>query len=396
MRVLLYAPNYLPATRYGGPIRSSHGLAAALVKQGHHVSVFTTNVDGIGSLDVPLGCAVDIDGVKVHYFPVDPPRRLYHSRAMERAVFDTIQKFDIVYTNGMFLWPGPMVAAAARRYNVPYVVAPRGMLAPELISARSTWTKRAWIEFYERRHLAGAAFIHVTSALEASDVRRAGLALAPLAIVPNGVDVTEAVIDPEAAECYWGAVPAGRRIAFLARLDWKKGADLAIDAIATIPAAHLWIAGHDQIGLRATLEARARAARCQGRVRFIGAVEGADKWAFLAGADIHVVPSINENFGITVAEAMAVGTAVVCTEGVGASEIVRRVDPSCVVARTHEKVAGALSNLLADPQRRHRFAKAAASLIRDEFSWSGIAAQMAEIFERTKCKGRERPTATQL
>jgi glycosyltransferase involved in cell wall biosynthesis len=389
MRVLLYAPNYLPATRYGGPIRSSHGLASALVDQGHDVSVVTSNVDGVGTLDVPLGRAVNIDGVKVHYFPIGAPRPLYRSQAMLRAVRDMIAKFDVVHTNGMFLWPGPMIAAAARRASVPYVVAPRGMLAPELISAKSTWIKWAWITLYERRHLAGAAVIHVTSDLEANDIRRAGLDLAPLAVIPNGIDVKSARISPKAGDVYWRGVPAGHRVAFLARLDWKKGADLAIDAVATIKDANLWIGGYDQIGLRKGLEAKAMAAGCGDRVRFLGPVEGADKWAFLAGADILVVPSVNENFGITVAEAMAVGTSVVCTEGVGAGEIVRRVDPGCVVPRTLDAVARSLADLLDQPQRRVRFAEAAVSLIQGEYSWSAIATQMEEIMARA-CKEKRK------
>ena len=63
MRLLHVVPSYYPATRYGGPIRSVHGLCTALVKQGHEVHVFTTNVDG--DSDVPMECPVDLDGVKV-------------------------------------------------------------------------------------------------------------------------------------------------------------------------------------------------------------------------------------------------------------------------------------------------------------------------------------------
>ena len=69
LKLLHVVPTYLPATRYGGPIYSVHGLCKALAVRGHEVHVFTTNVDGPGDSAVPLGRPVDLDGVKVWYFP---------------------------------------------------------------------------------------------------------------------------------------------------------------------------------------------------------------------------------------------------------------------------------------------------------------------------------------
>ena len=75
MKILHVVPTYYPATRYGGPIRSVHGLASALAAQGHDVHVYTTNVDGKGVLPVPLDRPVQLDGVNVWYFAtsVGPP-----------------------------------------------------------------------------------------------------------------------------------------------------------------------------------------------------------------------------------------------------------------------------------------------------------------------------------
>src|ERR1700722_12996984 len=70
LRIVHVVPAYYPAIRYGGPIRSVHALCKSLVERGHEVSVFTTNVDGPGDLDVPIGDPVDVDGVAVHYFRV--------------------------------------------------------------------------------------------------------------------------------------------------------------------------------------------------------------------------------------------------------------------------------------------------------------------------------------
>ena len=128
MRILHVVPTYLPATRYGGPIYSVHGLCRALVRRGHEVHVLTTNVDGAGVSGVPLDRPVDLDGVQVRYFPVPFLRRLYWSPQMATATDARMAESDVLHCHSVFLWPTWMAARAARRARVPYVCAPRGML----------------------------------------------------------------------------------------------------------------------------------------------------------------------------------------------------------------------------------------------------------------------------
>ena len=85
MRILHVTPTYLPATRYGGPIRSVHGLCRALARRGHAVHVFTTRVDGPADSAVPVGAPVGLDGVRVWYFDSPTARRLYWSPGLGRA-----------------------------------------------------------------------------------------------------------------------------------------------------------------------------------------------------------------------------------------------------------------------------------------------------------------------
>lgn len=379
MKVLIYAPNYLPTTRYGGPVRSSHGLAKALVELGHEVEVFTTNADGAGVLDVPLDRPVELDGVTVRYFGLSPLRRIYHAPGMGRTLAGEARRFDVVHVNGVYLWPGPKAAYEAARASVPTVVSPRGMLTPEMVAGKSQLVKRAWIAAFERRVLRGASAIHVTSEEEASGVRRLRLDLAPVAVIPNGVEIPSEPPAAAAIEAMWAGIPAGSRVAMLGRLDWTKGVDLAIDAVAKHPHAQILIAGPDQIGLRAKLEpGLARAGRPTGR--FVGELQGAEKWALLFGADVLLAPSIAESFGLSVAEALAVGTPVVCSHGVGASSIIGRVDAALVVPRTAERFSEALSELLADRRRRCEAGKVASRIMASEYTWRSVAGRMVELY----------------
>lgn len=380
MKIAIYAPNYLPAVRYGGPVQSSHGLARGLVRQGCTVTVFTTDVDGPGRLDVPLGMPVPMDGVCVRYFPLAAPRRLYRSPAMTRALAAALPATDVLHINGAYLLPGPTAARIARTLRVPYVHAPRGMLVPDMIAGKSRWVKKAWIAGIERHALRGAAAIHATADSEADGLRRLGLDLAPVHVIENGVDAPQ-VIDATESAALWHDVPRGSRVAMLGRLDWMKGMDLAIRAVAQVPGSHLRIAGPDHAGLRPSLEAIARETGASDRVGFAGMIDGSRKWAFLAGADVVLVPSLRESFGITVAEALAAGTPVVTTEGVGAGSIVRRIDPACVVPRTPDALAAAIRAILGDDARRARLGAAGAALLRSEYGWDAIAARMIRLYE---------------
>lgn len=378
-RFLIFAPNYLPATRYGGPVRSTHGLAKALVTAGHVVDVLTTNVDGPDTLNVPTDRPVEMDGVRVHYCPVSAPRRIYYSPAIARRAAVLLPLADAVHVNGVFLWPGPHLARAARAAGKPLIISPRGMLAPEMVAGKSRLIKNAWIVSQERANLAAASAIHVTSQSEAEGLRAMGLDLAPVAVIGNGVDMPD--VPPDECEIgeIWGDVQPGRRVAFLGRLDWTKGADMAIEAVRAHPDAVILLAGHDQIGLRTQLAPRLRRAgggRCG---VFLGPLDGRRKWAFLAGADVLLVPSVRESFGMSVAEALALGTPVIATDGVGAASILRRLSAGLVVPRDQAALNCALRALLSDDARRAALGAAARALAASELNWSMIAARMTAL-----------------
>lgn len=376
----MFAPNYLPATRYGGPVQSAHGLARALVRHGHEVEIFTTDVDGPGRMAVPLCTPVLQDGIPVRYFPLAWPRRIYRSPSMQSTASAEMGRFDVVHVNGMFLWPGPVIARSAERHGVPLVISPRGMLMPAMIEGRSTLVKRAWISTLERRNLASARCIHVTSQEEADGLRSSGLDLAPIAIVGNGVDLPEPAPSADEIEGIWAGIPPGSRVAFLARLDWTKGVDMAIHAARSHPTAMLLVAGHDQVGLRATLEPHLTRPDGTIAARFVGPLEGRAKWALLAGADVLLAPSVKESFGTSVAEAMAIGTPVVCTAGVGAGVLVRQVDAGLVVEREQRQLNRVLAEVLGSPERRTTFGGRSRRLMTEGHTWSSVADRMLRVY----------------
>ncbi len=377
MKILHVVPTYVPAWKHGGPIRSVHGLCKALAARGHQVTVFTTDVDTGGA--VPVGQAVALDGVEVWYFPVTAPRRSYRSPQMDAALRQRIAELDVVHLHSVFLWPTSTAARRAESARVPYLVAPRGMLVGDLLRRRGRWRKALWLRFVERRTLARAAGLHVTSDLEAEEARKLGLPLPRIFIVPNGVDPEPPPADGALSTPVRDILANGPFLLYLGRLSWKKGLDRLIPALARVPGVVLVVAGNDEEGIRPKLEALAREAGVAGRVVFLGPVDGVDKATLLQRCTALVLPSYSENFGNSVLEAMAAGRPVAVTPEVGLAGVVREERAGIVADGDPAALGDALRALLTDPDREAMGRRGAAAA-RRLFGWDSVAEQMEGVY----------------
>lgn len=307
------------APRYGGPPQVCLELCRELARQGARVSIFTTNVDGSGVLDVPVDAPVCRDGVEIRYFPVEAPRAWVVSRTLARALHRAIPQHDVVHVHSLYLFPSTVAAHYCRRFGVPYLVRPHGTLDPYLFRRHRA---RKWVyeRLFEWRNLNRAAALHFTTLDEQELVRPLGLR-APGVVVPPGVD-SERYRDATVRGAFRAAWPEtrGRRlILFLGRLNFKKGLDLLARAFGEIarrrPEAHLVLAGPDD-GYGPTVRRWLDAEGVLGRVTFTGMLLGRDKLAALRDADVFALPSYTENFGMAVVEAMACGIPVVISDRV--------------------------------------------------------------------------------
>jgi glycosyltransferase involved in cell wall biosynthesis len=371
-------PTYAPAWKHGGPIRAVHGLCKALVARGHEVTVFTTDVDTGGAVPA-TGEVVMLDGVAVCYFPVRV-RRLYDSPALERALDERIKSFDAVHLHSVFLRPTAVAARAAERAGVPYLVAPRGMLVPDLLRRRGRLRKALWIRLVERRTLAAAAGLHATSDLEAEEAARLGLPLPRVFVVPNGIEPEPFQPGEPVAPDVRRLLDGGPFLLFLGRLSWKKGLDRLIPALAHASGANLAVAGNDEERYRPKLERLAAEAGVADRVVFLGAVDGNGKAALLHATAALVLSSYSENFGNSVLEAMAAGRPVVVTPEVGLADVVREAGAGIVVDGNPAALGAALQRLLADPAAADAMGRRGAEAAAQRFGWAAVAAEMEAAY----------------
>ncbi len=374
MKILHVVPTYVPAYRYGGPIFAVHGLCRALAERHHEVHVYTTNVDGPGETTVPIGQPVALNGVRVTYFHSPALRRLYWSPAMGKALERNTGAFDVVHLHSVFVWPTYRASVEARRHQVPYLLAPRGMLVEDLFRRKSLLAKRVWLRSVGLRMLREAAAVHLTSTRETQDLQELVGPVSNTVAVPNGID-----LDPlPSREATGDGEP--EYALFLGRINWKKGLDRLLEALARTNDIELVIAGNDEEGYRATLEGLIARLGLGGRVRFEGYVGGEVKRSLLAGAMVLVLASYSENFGNVVLEAMAAEKPVIVTEAVGLADAVRAADAGIVVDGSIEALAAALRLVAEDEASRKRMGKCGREAVAERFAWPRVAEQMERCY----------------
>jgi len=385
-RILFVLAYYEPAYVYGGPVRTRSSLARALVRAGVDVTVFTTDAHGKGHLNVPIGQPIDVDGVEVYYFHRQWGEHFFYSSALARACWQRIPEFDLVHCSGLWvhlLWP---VCAACRRGNVPWVESPMGQLMPWCL-AHNSWKKWPYFNLVSRPRLNSAAAIHCTDETEKEHVEALGIT-APVFVVPSPIDLDE-FRTPQGR----GDIRARFRLPgdasislFLGRLAAVKGLDLAVEAFTDVarvdPHAYFIVAGPEEDGTGLRAKQRVAELGLQGRVLFLGSVTGRERLAAFADADLFIMPSRSENFGVAAAEAMAAGLPVLVSDQVGIARRAARAGAARVVSLDVPRIASAWAEMLADPQGTQALADRAALFAREEYDADVVARKMLDAYLR--------------
>jgi glycosyltransferase involved in cell wall biosynthesis len=375
------------AARYGGPSVAALGMAKAMQQRGHDVTIMTTNIDGDRRMAVPLGISTLHKEIPTIFYQGWPPQSFKPSPGLAQGLWRAIPTYDVVHIHSIYLFHTAVAARFSRRQGIPYIIRPHGGLDP-YHAAHHPGRKRLYERFIESGNLRAAAIIHCTAEQERKAVKAWDPQLR-CAVVSLGVDVPNAD--------HTDRTDAGPpTILFLGRMTSKKRPDLVLEAFATLavdqPALRLVLAGPDDDGLLPGLKARARQLGVAGQVECPGMVTGRAKQLLLRQATVFVLPSEDENFGVSAVEAMAAAVPVVLSPGVAVGPEVAAAGAGLVKPRDTVSLAAGLRQLLADDGRRAAMGLRARQLVERRYTWAAVAPALEQLYLDAIASTRKSPS----
>ncbi|PSN09132.1 glycosyl transferase group 1 [filamentous cyanobacterium CCT1] len=380
MRVLQIIPSI--SLIYGGPSQMMRGFAQGLATAGAEVTILTTSANGDAGqppLDVPLGVPVLEENYTVCYFACSPWRRYKFSVGLLRWLHQHGHEYDLAHIHALFSPLSTAAAMVARRRGLPYVLRPLGTLDPADLQKKKR-LKQIYGRLLEAPNIAGAAALHFTSPIEAQVSHRFGAQTQDW-VIPLGVQPLPKLSEEERQRILAQIGISQQRplVLYLSRLDPKKGLDLLLPALEQLPAQgmdfQLVLAGGNpqDPAYEKAVGDRIRASTLSDRMVLTGFVTGPTKAALLQAADLFVLPSYYENFGIAVAEAMAAGIPVVVSKGVYIWPEIAASSSGWVCELSVEGVAQALTEALGNSSQRQLRGRQARVYAQNSYEWGAIA-----------------------
>ena len=330
----------------------------------------------------PEVCAVEersVEGLKIFDLPRHRARwwRLVHMPTKTRHFLEKrSSEVDLVHTHSVFIPENLWVS----HLGTPYVVTPHGGYRPQVIGGRNRFLKRAWLSLWEKSYLDRARAVHAVSPIEADELRDLGVR-APVVNIPKGIDAVflrKNVPRPSEATAWL----------YMGRLavDYK-GLDLLVKGYASLHQRRngelppLVLVGPDFRGGKQQLERLARRLGVIDSVRFKGPVYGEDKQELLAQARLFVHTSRSDTMPFSVFEALALGRPVLVTPETNCTRYVEEYEAGWIVTGTPEAISEGLQEVLeASPQQLDAAGDQARHLVRNNFEWSSLIQQMAELY----------------
>ncbi len=385
MRILQIVPSV--SLVYGGPSQMILGLSKALAAEGIEVTLITTNSNGDTDqppLDVPIAQPIKQDGYEIIYFPCFPFRRYKFSLGLLQWLAQNANKYALAHIHALFSPVSTAAATIARNKQLPYILRPLGTLDPADLQKKKQ-LKQIYGMLLEKPNLAGAAGVHFTSREEAKVSERYGTQTKDL-VIPLGVDLPSHLPAKEISRQQLGIKPDCPIILFMSRIDPKKGLDLLLPALEKLQATeldfHFVLAGANpqdadyENEIKHTIQASTLAKQ----TTITGFVQGELKLALLQDADLFVLPSYYENFGIAVAEAMAMSLPVVISDRVHIWQDIQSANAGWVTPCEVDKLTEALQTAIATKEERKQRGENARQLTQAKYSWRAIAREMIEAY----------------
>ena len=376
MRILVVIPSYKPAYHYGGPVRSVSSLCEAMVRENHTVRVLTTNANGREKLNVETNTPQKIDGVDVTYFNRWTGDHSNFTPQLLIELWKSARSFDVIHLHAWWNLVTIPAVILCKWKGIRPVLSPRGSITHYTFSHRKAFVKR-WFHQWIGEKLMKQCILHVTSRQEEEDILQ--YVRRPFVYtIPNLLDLPEQIV-----------VPAGKQdvlqLVYLGRIDPKKNIEFLLEVVLKefdIPFTLQLIGEGDPVYMEQIKRMTAK----NTSITWTGGLYEENKWVQLAKSDILLLPSINENYGNVVLEALSQGTAVIVSDTVGLKDYILENELGWVAGKQTDDWRKAIRKAWSDKSRLEQIRREAPLCIRRDFQQATLVSQYVDMYLETRNK----------
>ncbi|HEY8776053.1 MAG TPA: glycosyltransferase [Gaiellaceae bacterium] len=381
LRILFAAPVWAPSRAFGGPVVAAGELVRRLVARGNDVDVVTTTIVDLHTRPALRSSVGVVEGATVRYLSTPLRYRWMGITPTLPTALARVNRPDVVHVFGFRDPVTTGVAAWCRIARIPYVFEPLGMFEPRL---RKVFLKRALDATLYRGVARGAAAVVVASQREADAVVAWGIPAEKVRVRGNGFPEPSGAKANDDLRSRLGIPSNAPVILYVGRIAAGKGIEHLLDAAGRLTGAHLVIAGpDDRHGTSALVERAQTEAATAGRIHLLPVTDEPPHDLY-PQADVFVLASAGESFGIVAAEAAAAGTPVIVSDRCGIAGFFEAGE-ALVVPYERAAVVDAIGSVLDDPNLRAELARGGVAAAR-RTSWDHVADVQEEIYREVAAR----------
>lgn len=351
----------------GGPSRALLDMVQALTQKNIHNTVVAAE-----------GNSKDFNqstDSKLIVFPSLIGRRWGFSPALSKWISKNISNYDIVHIHSFFSYTTLRTANEANKQHIPYVLRPAGAL-DEFSFQQKQFKKQLFFNFFGEQILKNAKMVHCTSRFEEAQILKKD-PTAKTKIIPLGTYL-------EGNPRNENEKNSALTLIYLGRFYPNKGLELLIQAVARLKNSgrelKLILAGKGDPSYEMKLKNLIQQEGVAGQILWVGFLGEAEKAVWFAKADVFVLPSDHENFGISAVEAMACGLPVIVSDQVGISEEIVSSKAGLIIERNESQLIAAIEHFINNPKDIEQIGTNAQKLAEEKFRWPQIADQLTELY----------------
>jgi len=383
MKILQVIEYFTP--KRGGSVNSVYNLSKELAKNGHEVTIITTDFQ----FDKKYAETIHDEGVEVIPFPYNFNIGLFlYSPKIKSWLKENIKDFDIVHMHNFRSYQNSVVYRYAKKYNVRYILQAHGSVLPFFAKIE---LKKIYDLIWGKRILQYSSRFIAVSNNEVTQYKEMGIESEKLIVIPNGIEVVSEN-EKKQEKGYFRKkyrISDDFLILYLGRIHKIKGIDFLIQAFKKltnkISNIHLVIIGPDD-GYYNNMIEIIKNNKLEDKITLVGFLDGTEKYAAYYDSDVFVYPSKYEIFGMSPFEAIQFDTPIIVSDGCGCGDYIKTANCGKVVRYNDiDDLVENIQLLINDHNLSTCFIENGKKFIANNLTWEKISKKVELVYEDCIC-----------